>query len=227
MTTGIIIFSFIFFTLAIFTINSALKSETYTTHRLAYYVLKPLTMLVIIGLAAWGWKLRAVSSYHDTYFWWFMEALFICLIGDIFLMVVSKKYFAHGVVCFLLAHVSFLISFFLIPGPKAFNTIGTLFFIILAFLAYSYLYQRLNDLKYLVVTYIVTITLMGIVAVSLSPTTRLIPIGAALFILSDVAVAIRQFKVKFRYGQLVILPTYFMAQYLMTLGALSALDIPY
>jgi uncharacterized membrane protein YhhN len=82
-------------------------------NRTAEYVAKPLTMVVLIGVAL------ALHPTSDAQRWWFVAALVLSLAGDVFLMLPNDMFVA-GLASFLLAHVAYVVGFLIVsPGSPA------------------------------------------------------------------------------------------------------------
>jgi uncharacterized membrane protein YhhN len=74
--------------------------------RTAEHILKPATMLVVIVAA-----LLITRGPHDARLaWFFVAGLIFSLAGDVFLMLPWERYFAPGLLSFLLAHVCYIIG---------------------------------------------------------------------------------------------------------------------
>lgn len=179
-------------------------------------VTKPLLMPVLI------WLVWSSSLNQKQYF--LLLALFFSLCGDVLLMFSGSLYFMLGLGAFLLAHVCYIVvlsRYFVFNGVR-----------VLPFVAFSSLmiFGVLNgqlpvDLEIPVGFYVLTITVMGIFAVSGS---RLSPIhyekvlaGAVLFILSDSFIAVDKFVNTIPFASFWVMSTYGMAQYLMVSGLTS------
>ena len=76
------------------------------------YIAKPATTAALIGLAA---LVHPVDSSSRA---WFLVALGLCLVGDVFLML-PRDAFVPGLVSFLLAHVAFIVGLsFRLSSPQ-------------------------------------------------------------------------------------------------------------
>jgi uncharacterized membrane protein YhhN len=77
------------------------------------YFAKPGVLILLIGVAL------AIDPAHPSMRGWFVGALVLSLIGDIFLMLPSDR-FVPGLSAFLLAHVAYSIGFLIhSPGSPA------------------------------------------------------------------------------------------------------------
>lgn len=174
------------------------------------YIFKPLTMIFIIALAFNG------DSSPNFYKTSIIIGLIFSLAGDVFL--ISPRFFLHGLIAFLLAHICYIAAFFHVPGLLA-----AVPFLIYVLFFLRVLWSNLRKLKPAVFVYALVIAAMGWFAVD-----RAIPfaankdslaaLGALLFIVSDSILACNKFKAPFKSADFLILSTYFAAQWLIALS---------
>jgi uncharacterized membrane protein YhhN len=190
--------------------------SAYQKRRLTHYIFKPLAVVLII--------LIALQPGHPTspfYGQAIIAGLVFSLAGDIFLMLPSDR-FIPGLVSFLCAHVFYIAAF-------ARESRGALsFWTLVPFLLYGCLMLRvlwphLGKLKLPVLIYVAAILAMGWTAAGRRLSTEqrgslLAFLGALLFIASDSVLALDKFRRPFRSAQLLILSTYFAAQWLIALS---------
>lgn len=177
-------------------------------HR-SFYLLKPLTTLLVIALA-----LAATTHTTESYRHWIVAALVFCLAGDICLMFSGDRWFLGGLSNFLVGHLLFIAA--LVQG------VGTLmlpwwsvFWLVVLPLA-VFIVPRTGALKIPVMVYMTVIGAMGMAAIARHHAlgdlhSQLALIGASVFMLSDSALAIRQFAGPYRGAQPLILSTYWLA----------------
>lgn len=142
--------------------------------------------------------------------------------GDYFLDLPGEKYFMPGLISFFVAHTAYLV--FLWPHvlwawPQC--------VLIGGFTLGYFLWLCPSLEKQLVIPvafYSVIIALMGIAAVSTQLPSILIPIGAALFIASDVVLAVEKFKFKFPMDKTVNWILYASGQIALAVGVLQSLS---
>ncbi len=190
--------------------------SVYQKRRLTHYLFKPLTVVLII--------LIALQSKHPTspfYRQAIIAGLIFSLAGDIFLMLPSDR-FIPGLVSFLFAHVFYIAAFTYESGGAL--TFWTLVpFLLYGCLMLRVLWPHLGKLKLPVLIYVAAILAMGWTAAGRRLLTEqrgslLAFLGALLFIASDSALALDKFRRPFRSAQLLILSTYFTAQWLIALS---------
>jgi alkenylglycerophosphocholine/alkenylglycerophosphoethanolamine hydrolase len=182
-------------------------------HR-AFFALKPLTTLLIIGVAA------SAAPLGNPYTQCVLVALVLSLFGDVFLMFgdgarSSDRAFIAGLVSFLLAHIAFVGAFVQdlrdpnLPGWLAavvFYAVGLLFILL----------PRAGSMKAPVLVYCVVLALMVFAAAarhaSLEDAASLRAVlGALLFLVSDSLLAVRRFVRRYPGAQALILSTYWGA----------------
>jgi uncharacterized membrane protein YhhN len=201
--------------LAVFSGGVALAAEAKRPRRL-FYVFKPLTMILIIGVAASS-RAPAAAGYK----WFILAGLACSLAGDVFLML-PGRWFAAGLVSFLAAHGFYILAFK--PGQGRAVSAGILLpFVIFGLLMFRLLAPSLGGLKLPVFVYIAAITAMAWLAadrfISLGGAGPLLAFaGAILFLVSDSVLAYNKFAGKIGPAQTIILGTYFPAQLLIALS---------
>jgi alkenylglycerophosphocholine hydrolase len=177
-------------------------------HR-AFYALKPLTTLLIIGIAI------AAKPSTPLYQQCIIVALMLSLIGDVCLMFNGTAWFVGGLASFLLAHFAFAAGF--LQGIPAPNPPGWLAVVLLYAGAMLFvLLPRAGKLKLPVLAYCLVLAAMVFTAAvrnaALHDAESLRAVlGALLFMVSDSALGWRRFIGRFRFAQPVILSTYWTA----------------
>lgn len=178
-----------------------------------YFILKPLTMLMIIAL-----PLLEIRSEYSPYAYLIVMGLVISLLGDLFLLF-PDKYFTNGLYSFFVAHVLYIFAFNQ-------NINEYCFAILIPIVAYIFfvakiLIPKVGGLKYPVLAYILIVSTMLFSALNMDTqlgAISFIGVGAILFTISDTVLAFNKFYKKFRIAEPIILSTYFIAQLLFTLS---------
>lgn len=184
------------------------------------YIFKPLVVAFIIMIA--------LQSQPSVYQRLILAGLLLSLAGDIFLMLPQDK-FMQGLISFLLAHL-FYIAAFTLDGARRPLFLTALPLLLYGGLMLRVLFYSLGRMKAPVIIYMLVILLMVWQAanrwVNLNETDRLLAFtGACLFAASDSLLALNRFRRAFKSAQLLILTTYFLAQWLIALSvALRAGD---
>lgn len=156
----------------------------------------------------------------------FLAALVFSWLGDIVLM--SDNFFIWGLICFLIAHLFYIIYLLLIKGPRGLIQHQPLFGIpILVYwiLLAGLLNDFLDALKVPVFIYGAVICAVWIVAFNLfwkidKKIAALFFFGSFQFVLSDSILAINRFVYPFNILPVLVMITYCSAQLLLTLGCI-------
>jgi uncharacterized membrane protein YhhN len=184
--------------------------------RRGHYLCKPLTTLLIIALA-----LLLPAPVAPLYRWLIVAGLICSLAGDVFLMLPGDR-FVPGLASFLVAHLCYIAAFWSLAGPPASALIAvalTLYAIVLLRL----LWPHLGRLRLPVIVYALVLLWMCWQAAEpwrARDDARSLQalVGAALFVISDSALAINRFARPFRHSPVVVLGTYYAAQTLIALS---------
>lgn len=179
------------------------------------YILKPGTMLWIIGLALVG------LPDSGSIGWLILIGLLFSIAGDIFLMLPSDR-FIQGLSSFFVAHVLYVIAFSQLPFTLDINAwIYAAILLVIASAYYALLFSPVREqggikLQIAVGLYILIISWM--VWQALLTGQELLIAGALLFYLSDAILAWNRFKKKLAWGDYGVMITYYSAQYLLALS---------
>jgi uncharacterized membrane protein YhhN len=149
-------------------------------------------------------------------------------LGDYFLDLRGEKWFLPGLISFFIAHVAFAVYLFPHTVPLSMYTgfeWGMSVGLIAATIGfYIWLKPALpSDMKIPVAAYSVVITLMGIAALTTTIGSMLVPIGAILFIASDVVLSVERFKFKFPLDKQINWALYASGQILLAVGVVGGL----
>lgn len=190
----------------------AIAADWNEHRRKVFYVLKPLTTVLVLALAA---AQVPANASGEAYRHWILLALALSLAGDICLMFQGNRWFMGGLGSFLLAHVAFVLAF--MQGLRAIS----LPYWLAAVAAYAIallviLLPRAGKLKVPVVLYCAVLGAMVFAATARqsqlgSDESLRAMLGALLFMLSDSALAVRKFVGPYRHAQALILSTYWLA----------------
>jgi uncharacterized membrane protein YhhN len=173
------------------------------------YVCKPLTLGLLIACAV------ALEPVDDTVRAWFVVALVLSLIGDVFLMLPREQLFVFGLGSFLLGHVAYIVGMH-VDGVDGLRLMGGLV-LVMALLAVvgTAILRGVRagpepNLAGPVVAYMFVISAM--VASSIGVGRWPGVVGAGLFYVSDALIAWNRFRSETRHGRLAIMVTYHLAQ---------------
>lgn len=203
-----------------------LVAEYYQLERLRY-VTKPLIVISLLIMFAISTKLK--GRFHKRMF----TGLVFGLAGDVLLMYVWKNesYFMYGLIAFLLCHIFYIRAFYLDfqSAPELDKKGARIAIAICAVFAigyYIYIRQDLGAMKLPVMIYTFIISLMMMMAAFRNMRVNkmsfnLILFGAMFFLISDSILAYNKFVNSFDLGGLLIMGTYMIAQYLITVGGIE------
>ena len=147
-------------------------------------------------------------------------------LGDFFLDLRGERWFLPGLFAFFAAHVAFAVYLFghMVPlsmfTPIEWGMSATLIAATVAF--YIWLRPSLpRDMKIPVAAYSLIITIMGITALTTTLASIFVPVGALLFIASDVVLATERFKFKFPLDKQINWALYASGQILLAIGVVA------
>ncbi len=162
-----------------------------------------------------------------------LTGLLLSLVGDILLIYagVDIYFFLYGLISFLLAHIFYTSAFFRDfknnPSESKYYGKLMLFFMgVFSLSYYSWIRDYLNDFRIPVMVYIFVISVMAILTayrykrVNLL-SFRLICLGAVSFVISDAALAFGKFVEPYSFSGILIMTTYMIAQYMITIGTIE------
>ena len=163
-----------------------------------------------------------VGGGKSQYESWLLVGLGLCLVGDVLLGIPGRKTFLAGLVAFLLGHVAYVIAFVSVGGLGMPLYLGGAVSLVASTLVFLWLSPKLGKMKGPVTAYVVVITAMvwgalGVMSQDSLPLVgrSLVLLGAVLFYISDVFVAINRFVEKRFRNRLIGLPLYYTAQFLL------------
>lgn len=171
------------------------------------------------------WKIAASATFlliaiegYESFTWspWIMAGLVLSAIGDVALISPTRGLFLVGLTAFLMAHLAYA-GGFLLAGPDWLASgLIALGLAVLFWIVARWLLPHTGDLRGPVVAYMVVISLMVAlaagVAIEGAPAATL-P-AAALFYISDLAVARDRFVAPGVDNRVWGLPVYYLAQFL-------------
>ncbi|XP_050192808.1 lysoplasmalogenase-like protein TMEM86A isoform X1 [Myiozetetes cayanensis] len=158
-----------------------------------------------------------------------LAGLIFSAVGDAFLIWQEQGYFIHGLLMFAITHILYSSAF----GMKPLDLKAGLLMGLVSGSCYAFLYSYLSGpFTYLVAVYIALIGFMGWRAVAgmqlcndLWTWTKLSAcIGAMLFMVSDLTIALNKFCFPVPYSRFIIMATYYAAQMLIALSAVETRD---
>lgn len=184
-------------------------------HQTGIYVCKPLTLALMVASAC---TLDPATSHAVRI--WFVVALVLSLLGDVFLMLPTDAFVA-GLGSFLLAHVAYIVGLNLesdgnwwwaIPVAVAVGVLGTR-------LVQGIRRSGHPEMVVPVVAYVLTIAVM--VASALASGNAVAAVGAVLFMISDSLIGEQRFVQPRGWQPVAIMVTYHLAQALLVLSLVT------
>ncbi len=174
------------------------------------YVGKPLATIAVILIAA-----RSADPVSARYRALITAGLICSLVGDVFLML-PKDQFIAGLASFLVAHLLYIAAFAANGGGMRDLKSASVF--VIAGVMLAFLWPALGALRIPVVVYVTVIATMAWQAIARwrqvgSTDARLAAMGAMSFLISDSSLAVRKFRGEFPASVLVVLGTYWLAQW--------------
>ncbi len=169
---------------------------------------------VIVGAAA--------LARDDGFGRWMVIGLVFGALGDVALLGRSSRAFLAGLGAFLVGHVAYVIGIAQLVPPARWTEAGMvgLLPIVVGLGALAFLWPRLGALRMPVIVYVAAIIAMVVAALAArdampAPRGTVLAIGAALFFVSDLAVARDRFVERDFTNKLWGLPAYFAGQLLI------------
>jgi len=185
------------------------------------WVLKPLSTVLVIAVALLS--LLAPGA-RPAFTLWVALGLVLSLGGDVALILESNRAFLVGLVLFLLAHVAYSVAFTAPNGFHAADIISGAVLLVVAAAIYLYLRPGLGSMQGPVILYMLIIFFMVNRALSAFfgtafTTTQawLLSMGAILFMLSDLVLAVNRFRRPMEKHRLSLF-AYYLGQLLIALS---------
>ncbi|HJR26398.1 MAG TPA: lysoplasmalogenase [Acidimicrobiales bacterium] len=176
--------------------------------RLLEYVCKPLTLVLLTAAAL------ALDPDEGAVRTWFVVALVLCLLGDVFLML-PRDAFVPGLASFLLGHVAYIVGL-LVDGVDVPRLgIGIVVVTVAVAVIGLTILRAVRagpepELTGPVTAYMAVISAMVACAIGVGHPAGVV--GAGLFYASDSLIAWNRFIGETRHGRLAIMTTYHLAQ---------------
>jgi uncharacterized membrane protein YhhN len=205
--------------LAIFgSASGAILASYHSRGRFAFYILKPLTTLLILILAV-----SSIPASLGDYSALVALGLLFSLAGDIFLML-PPEHFSRGILSFSVTHALYFLAFASVAGVEVIHPLTPLFAVLAVVLATVIWRGVRHSLRIPVLLYTILITAMSTQAAgaAIAQATTRVAIGAAaalLFFLSDAMLAIDRFRSPFIAARAVVLSSYWIGQWLFAISA--------
>ena len=152
---------------------------------------------------------------------WLFLALVASSYGDMLLASDLPQSFMYGLGAFALAHLCYCLCFFpwFTWSKKPVKFVVLL--VILLLLVLFKIVPHTENLFIPVLAYMAIISLMAMLALFAKQASRYLTIGAFSFVLSDSMIAINKFVFSLPYEHLLIMSSYYLAQYCLFIGCIK------
>ena len=157
------------------------------------------------------------GALESTYGKTILTGLLFGALGDVLLLGETKKAFIGGLVAFLIGHVAYVVAFAMLPQHTA-CVLSTLPIAAIAlFFVARWVFPHAADMRIPIAMYMLVIGLMVTAAVGAAGAGApwMIPLGATMFAVSDIAVVRHRFVKRAFSNKAWGLPLYFAAQLLI------------
>ncbi|PAR32533.1 hypothetical protein CGT99_04940 [Vibrio metoecus] len=184
--------------------------------RWLFYLSKP-TPILLMALT-----ILVTPSPLSVFAWWIVVGLVLSALGDVLLML-PKDRFVSGLVVFLLAHIAYTLGFSTTVTHITWWPIAV--WAAVGIIAFLLLLPSLGNMALPVAGYVIVIVLMTCAATEYwlgynNNASRLALVGAAMFMLSDLVLAIDRFRSSSQFSRHVVMFSYYSAQALLTLSVI-------
>lgn len=183
------------------------------------------TLVILVCALAW-----TQPAHRSDYILALLLGLLFSLGGDMALMFRSERAFLLGMASFFLTHIIYGLTFLSLGGWRVPQMFAGIVLLVAAVAFYTYLYPHLGKMRLPVGTYALVISLMvwmasgSLYSAAFSSAQRwLVMLGAFLFYISDIILAIGRFSRPLKRGPLAVLSTYYAGQLLIALSAAYAI----
>ena len=174
-----------------------------------YWLAKVLPILVLIGVA--------FDRVSDPTRSWVIAALVLSAVGDVTLAFEERgeRLFLYGLASFLLAHLAYAGAF---SADALFDLSWSWIIVPVAAGVTLWLWSDLGAHRVPVLAYVSVITIMVIAALARRPFFPAVGLGAVIFMISDLLIAVDRFKFEIRARHSLVMSTYYLAQGLIVFG---------
>ncbi len=190
-----------------------------------YYATKPVVLIILIALfVLWGGQHPPALP--------FLVGLGLSLLGDIFLIPRSQRWFLAGLIAFFLAHVSYVYGFNAAPAPLLPTLLAAAAAGLLLGALFAYVIRKtgkkpeLKPMRKVFLPYAAVLVLMAASAVLCLfrsawplPAAGMCASGGLLFFISDLMHAADRLGKRIPHAKFWIIATYHLGQFLIVLGA--------
>jgi uncharacterized membrane protein YhhN len=146
-----------------------------------------------------------------------LTGLVLGAVGDVCLLRTEKKFFMAGLVSFLLGHVAYAVAFAGLPVGAAAALVAAAVMTAIMFFIGRWVFPHAPDMRVPIALYMLVIAVMCALAIGAGAASApwMIPVGAVMFMVSDIAVVRDRFIAKGFVNRAWGLPLYYAAQHVI------------
>ena len=148
-------------------------------------------------------------------------ALSFSALGDVLLALDIGQLFIGGLAAFFISHIFYIITMLPI---KNWRLDVLLLYLFLAIIVFCLFYPNLNDMLIPVIFYMLVLSIMASLTWMTDKSNGFLVLGGAVFVISDSILALNRFYMPFSYADIVIMCSYYLAQFCLVKGFLQATD---
>jgi uncharacterized membrane protein YhhN len=194
----------------------------YKQWRTVRMIAKPIASFAFVAVAVAALTCDPHYAGWREYQLWMVVGLVLGVAGDIALLGKSSGAFLAGLASFLLGHIAYIVGFAQLAGPGTWLDVRALIPLVAGGIALRLLWPRLGDMRVPVIAYVIAIVTMMAAAIAAGRASSvphdnrvLLVAGAALFFVSDLAVARDKFVGASFINRAWGLPAYYAGQLLI------------
>lgn len=192
---------------------------TYKKDIMLKYLFTPLVSAAVIITAL----LSLRFNYGNTYNYIIITGLLFSLVGDTILMIEAVNLFLQGLIFFLFAQISYAFAFAINYHFEVWNIFVAAGLLAVIIIFYNIIKKKAAGKAYLVLIYMIVISVMVYLAIGrlndgVSAKGLLVAIGALLFLVSDVLLAVNEFVMKLPNATVIVWAVYAPSQLLIALS---------
>ena len=147
---------------------------------------------------------------------WLLAAIGFSACGDVLLALSIENRFVLGLAAFLLAHLAYIRIVVARTSERSFPPLGLMLLAIYLVIMISAVIPNAGNARIPIVIYMLVICTMA--AFAMKSKMLMLIVGTLVFMVSDSLIAINEFVVAVPYEALLIMATYYVAQYLMVVS---------
>ncbi|HEY5946985.1 MAG TPA: lysoplasmalogenase [Kofleriaceae bacterium] len=201
---------------------AVLVAAEYKHARVIRAIAKPVASFAFVAVAIIALACDPPFAAWREYQLYIVVGLVLGVAGDIALLGKSSGAFLVGLAAFLLGHIAYIVGFAQLAAPHSWLDVRALIPLVIGLTALRLLWPRLGDMRVPVIAYVIAIITMMAAALAAGRASAvphdnriLLVAGAALFFVSDLAVARDKFVGASFINRAWGLPAYYAGQLLI------------